>query len=109
MNNTKEKTMSSFTSTIRTIEWKDTFSRMVDQTKFPEKFEYIDIKTGDEMFDAIRTMIVRGAPAIGIAGAHGIVLYAQELEKQYNKINAHIKAKQMAKAREMEDRSYDFN
>ena len=84
MNNTKEKTMSSFTSTIRTIEWKDTFSRMVDQTKFPEKFEYIDIKTGDEMFDAIRTMIVRGAPAIGIAGAHGIVLYAQELEKQYN-------------------------
>ena len=39
MNNTKEKTMSSFTSTIRTIEWKDTFSRMVDQTKCPEKFE----------------------------------------------------------------------
>lgn len=74
--------MTEFTSKIRTIEWIDTYSRMVDQTKFPEKFEYIDIKTGDEMFDAIKTMIVRGAPAIGIAGAHGIVLYAQELEKQ---------------------------
>jgi gas vesicle protein len=32
-----------------------------------------------------------------------------KLEKQYNKINDHIKAKQMAKAREMEDRAYDFN
>ena len=78
MNDKKEKTMSEFTSKIRTIEWKDDFSRLVDQTKFPDKFEYIDIKTGDEMFDAIRNMIVRGAPAIGIAGAHGIVLYAIE-------------------------------
>lgn len=54
---------------------------MVDQTKFPQHFEYVDIKTGQDMFDAIKTMIVRGAPAIGIAGAHGVVLYAQELEK----------------------------
>ena len=70
--------MAEFTSKIRTIQWIDNVSRMVDQTKFPEKFEYIDIKTGDEMFDAIRTMIVRGAPAIGIGGAHGVVLYALE-------------------------------
>ena len=70
--------MAEFTSKIRTIQWVDNVSRMVDQTKFPEKFEYIDIKTGDEMFDAIRTMIVRGAPAIGIGGAHGVVLYALE-------------------------------
>lgn len=70
--------MSEFTSKIRTIQWIDTYSRMVDQTKFPDKFEYVDIKSGEEMFSAIRTMIVRGAPAIGIAGAHGIVLFAQE-------------------------------
>ncbi|MBP3820065.1 S-methyl-5-thioribose-1-phosphate isomerase [bacterium] len=75
--------MAEFKSKIRTIEWIDTYSKMVDQTKFPETFEYIDIKTGQEMFDAIQTMIVRGAPAIGIAGAHGVVLYAQELAK-YN-------------------------
>ena len=55
---------------------------MVDQTKFPEHFDYVDIKTGQDMFDAIKTMIVRGAPAIGIAGAHGVVLYAQELAKR---------------------------
>ena len=71
--------MTEFKSKIRTIEWVDTFSRMVDQTLFPYEFKYVDIKTGDDMFDAIKTMIVRGAPAIGIAGAHGVVLYAQEL------------------------------
>lgn len=74
--------MAEFTSKIRTIEWIDNYSRMVDQTKFPEKFEYVDIKTGQGMFDAIKTMIVRGAPAIGIAGAHGIVLFAQELAQK---------------------------
>lgn len=74
--------MAEFKSKIRTIEWIDTYSRMVDQTKFPDKFEYVDVKNGKDMFDAIKTMIVRGAPAIGIAGAHGVVLYAQELAKQ---------------------------
>ena len=74
--------MNEFKSKIRTIQWIDTYSRMVDQTLFPYKFKYIDIKTGQEMFDAIKKMIVRGAPAIGIAGAHGVVLYAQELENE---------------------------
>ncbi len=74
--------MAEFHSKIKTIEWKGEYSRMVDQTRLPEHFEYVDIKTGDEMFDAIKTMIVRGAPAIGVAGAHGVALYAQELEKE---------------------------
>ena len=74
--------MTEFKSKIRTIEWVDNVSRMVDQTLFPYEFKFVDIKTGQEMFDAIRTMIVRGAPAIGIAGAHGVVLYAQELQKE---------------------------
>ena len=76
--------MAEFTSKIRTIQWVENVSRMVDQTKFPEKFEYVDIKTGDEMFDAIRTMIVRGAPAIGIGGAHGVVLYAMEGAEKFS-------------------------
>lgn len=71
-----------FESKIRTIQWVNNVSRMVDQTKFPEEYIYVDIKTGNEMYDAIKTMIVRGAPAIGIAGAHGVVLYAQELKKE---------------------------
>ena len=71
-----------FQSKIKTIEWVDTYSRMVDQTKIPYEYCFINITSGDEMFSAIRTMIVRGAPAIGIAGAHGINLYAQELAKK---------------------------
>ncbi len=74
--------MTEFKSKIRTIQWIDTYSRMVDQTLFPYEFKYINIKSGQEMFDAIKTMIVRGAPAIGIAGAHGVILYAQELAKE---------------------------
>lgn len=74
--------MAEFQSKIKPIEWLDSYTRMVDQTKFPEKYEYVDIKTGQQMFDAIKTMIVRGAPAIGIAGAQGVTLYAQELAKK---------------------------
>lgn len=74
--------MTEFKSKIKTIEWTGNSSRMVNQTILPERFEYVEIKTGDEMFEAIKTMIVRGAPAIGVAGAHGVALYAQELEKE---------------------------
>lgn len=71
-----------FKSKIRTIEWVDNCSKMVDQTLFPEKYDYVYVKSGDEMYDAIQTMVVRGAPAIGIAGAHGVALYAIELQKK---------------------------
>ena len=67
-----------FKSKIKTIEWVDNYSRMVDQTVIPYEYKFVNITSGDDMFNAIRNMIVRGAPAIGIAGAHGIVLYAQE-------------------------------
>lgn len=76
-----------FKSNIRTIQWiKDdslgNVSRMVDQTLFPYEYKYVDIKTGQQMYDAIQTMIVRGAPAIGIAGAHGVALYALEVANE---------------------------
>ncbi len=77
-----------FESKIRPIEWIDGYSRMVDQTVIPYEYKFINITKGDDMFHAIRDMIVRGAPAIGIAGAHGIVLYAQEGMGKYNDINA---------------------
>lgn len=67
-----------FKSKIKTIEWMGTYSKMVDQTVIPYEYKFVNITSGQEMFDAIRNMIVRGAPAIGIAGAHGIVLFAQE-------------------------------
>ena len=67
-----------FKSKIKTIEWVDNYSKMVDQTVVPYEYKFVNVTTGDNMFHAIRDMIVRGAPAIGIAGAHGVVLYAQE-------------------------------
>ena len=71
-----------FKSKIKTIEWVNDFSRMVNQTLVPYEYKMVDIKTSRDMFDAIRNMIVRGAPAIGIAGAHGVVLAAMEIEKK---------------------------
>ncbi len=72
-----------FKSKIKTIEWiKDkNVSRMVDQLVIPYDYKLVDITTSDDMFDAIKTMIVRGAPAIGIAGAHGMALAALEIAK----------------------------
>ena len=61
-----------FESKIKTIEWVDNYSKMVDQTVIPYEYKFVNITTGQGMFDAIRNMIVRGAPAIGIAGAHGV-------------------------------------
>ena len=67
----------------KTIEWikleeTNGFSRMIDQTIIPYEYKKVDIKSSKDMYDAIKTMIVRGAPAIGIAGAHGVVLSAIE-------------------------------
>lgn len=74
-----------FESKIKTIEWTtDNKSRMIDQTILPYEFKTVDITTAEEMYHAIKDMIVRGAPAIGIAGVHGVVLAAMELEKTIN-------------------------
>ena len=76
----------------KTIEWIKTgknsgFSRMIDQIIIPYEYKKVDIKTSDEMYNAIKTMIVRGAPAIGIAGAHGVCLAAIENKDSKNFID----------------------
>lgn len=73
-----------FKSKIKTIEWikPDNVSRMVDQLVIPYEYKMVDIKTCEQMYDAIKTMIVRGAPAIGIAGAHGLALAALEISSE---------------------------
>lgn len=75
----------SFESKIKSVEWVDGIVRMIDQTKLPYSFELVDITTSDEMAEAIKTMIVRGAPAIGISGAHGVTLAACELADEKDK------------------------
>jgi methylthioribose-1-phosphate isomerase len=57
-----------------TIEWRDGAVRMIDQRQLPGELAYVDARTVDELCDAIRTMVVRGAPALGGAGAMGVAL-----------------------------------
>ena len=61
-------------SMIKTLEWTDIGVRFIDQTKLPTEEVYVTCKTYEEVADAIKTMIVRGAPAIGVAAAMGIAL-----------------------------------
>jgi methylthioribose-1-phosphate isomerase len=59
---------------IQTLEWTDAGVRFIDQTKLPTEERYVTCKTCEQVAEAIRTMIVRGAPAIGVAAAMGIAL-----------------------------------
>src|SRR5262249_36562459 len=64
----------------RTIEWiggADGCVRLVDQTLLPVQEEYRDCRTVEEVWEAIRVLRVRGAPAIGVAAAMGVVLGMQ--------------------------------
>ena len=59
---------------LPTIEWQDDVVVMVDQRKLPAAEVYVRAGTAQEMARAIRTMVIRGAPAIGVAAAYGIAL-----------------------------------
>ena len=62
--------------------WQDDHVRLIDQTRLPAEFTYVEIRRSDDMAHAIKTMIVRGAPAIGVAAAFGICLGAKEIESE---------------------------
>jgi methylthioribose-1-phosphate isomerase len=67
----------------RTIAWvgdTDGFVRLLDQTLLPTQVQYRDCHTVEEVWEAIRTLRVRGAPAIGIAAAMGVVLGLQPFQ-----------------------------
>src|SRR5687767_15502285 len=59
---------------LPTIEWKDDAVVMIDQRKLPSAEVYVACKTAAEVAKAIKTMVIRGAPAIGVAAAMGIAL-----------------------------------
>ena len=79
---------------IKTLEWTDAGVRFIDQTKLPTEEIYVTSHTYQEVADAIKTMIVRGAPAIGVAGAMGVALGARDskassvadLKREFEKI-----------------------
>lgn len=63
-----------------TLEWTEAGTvRLIDQTRLPTEEVYVECRTIDEVAHAIRTMQVRGAPAIGVAAAMGLALGAQTL------------------------------
>mgnify|MGYP000622080377 FL=1 len=62
--------------TLKTVEWKDNSVIMIDQTKLPNSLEYVTYTDYNQVADAIRTLVVRGAPAIGVSGAFGLALAA---------------------------------
>lgn len=83
---------------IKTIEYVDGVVRMIDQTRLPSEKVFVDCKTIEDVERAIKTMIIRGAPAIGVAAAMGVSLGADKInassfdefyavmEKQCNKL-----------------------
>jgi methylthioribose-1-phosphate isomerase len=62
------------------VSWQDDRVVLIDQTKIPQEFGTVAITTSHDMAQAIKTMIVRGAPAIGIAAAFGLCLGAREIQ-----------------------------
>ncbi|MFH1888778.1 MAG: S-methyl-5-thioribose-1-phosphate isomerase [Candidatus Omnitrophota bacterium] len=59
---------------LKTIEWKNNGIRIIDQTKLPVRLQYMQIKDLKTLWTAIKELKVRGAPALGAAGALGIYL-----------------------------------
>ncbi|KAA6453126.1 S-methyl-5-thioribose-1-phosphate isomerase [Bacillus swezeyi] len=64
----------------RSVEWEETSVKILNQQKLPEKTEYLHLTTKEDIYDAIQTLKVRGAPAIGITAAFGLALCAQNID-----------------------------
>jgi len=83
-----------------TLRWENDTFYIIDQTKLPNEFTETALNTKEEVFTAIKTLMVRGAPAIGIAGAYGLCVCAKahldkpvstflsELNKDANYLNS---------------------
>jgi methylthioribose-1-phosphate isomerase len=63
---------------MRTIDWVDGEIRLIDQTRLPDDLVVLRVTDLDTLIDAIERLAVRGAPALGVAGAMGVALLARE-------------------------------
>ena len=61
-------------SNLRTVEWVNNKVKMIDQTKLPNELIFVEYDDYLQVADAIKTLVVRGAPAIGVSGAFGLAL-----------------------------------
>ena len=67
---------------MRTIDWREDHAVLIDQTRLPQHVELLEVADVDTMIDAIRRLAVRGAPAIGVAGAFGVAIAARRAEAE---------------------------
>ncbi len=63
---------------VETIQWTDAGVVMIDQTRLPREQVFVTCRSYREVAEAIRSMVIRGAPAIGVAAAMGVALGVQE-------------------------------
>src|SRR3989441_7796327 len=63
---------------IKTVEWTSEGVRMLDQRLLPSEEKYLMLRSYEEVADAIKNMVVRGAPAIGVSAAMGLALGASQ-------------------------------
>jgi methylthioribose-1-phosphate isomerase len=86
--------------TLRTVLWDDGRVRMIDQTALPQRLLYKEFATWEGVADAIKRMVIRGAPAIGVAAAMGVAVAAyhskarteEEMLKEINRAAAGLRA-----------------
>lgn len=77
-----------------TIKWHGEYASLIDQRKLPQEEVYVEIRSAEDMYKAIKNMTIRGAPAIGVAAAYGIAIAAinskdkDTLDKKINLINS---------------------
>jgi methylthioribose-1-phosphate isomerase len=76
---------------MKTMYWKDNHLFLIDQTQLPDKTVYVECKTYQDVIHAIKTLMVRGAPAIGIAAAFAMVL-ADLAGENLEKVSEEVKA-----------------
>jgi len=69
-------------SPVYPVIWHEDRVLLIDQTKLPSEYVIVEISRCDDMARAIKTMIVRGAPAIGVAAAYGMYLGAREIQTE---------------------------
>ncbi|HBS67633.1 MAG TPA: S-methyl-5-thioribose-1-phosphate isomerase, partial [Cyanobacteria bacterium UBA11153] len=74
--------MTSPITQVYPVVWQDDRVMLIDQTQLPNKYAIVEIKCCEDMAVAITTMIVRGAPAIGVAAAYGVYLGARDIDTE---------------------------
>ena len=70
------------TTQVYPVIWYEDSVLLIDQTRLPSEYALVEINRCEDMVQAIKTMIVRGAPAIGVAAAYGMYLGAREIQAQ---------------------------